>query len=93
MESAAPEKQNVAKSQFYAVNILLAVSTTLVIGLEVSRHWGSYGWFNKFVGVILVLSLLGSLLELIKKKEKIDLQGFVTLAYMWLVLSTILFGH
>ena len=51
MESVPAEKQNVAKSQFHAVNMLIAVSTTLVVGLEVSRHWGSYGGFNKFVGV------------------------------------------
>jgi predicted membrane channel-forming protein YqfA (hemolysin III family) len=93
MDSVPAEKQNIAKSQFSGANVLLAVSTTLVVGLELATHWGSYGWFNKFVGVILVLSLLGSLLELIKKKEKIDFQGFVTLAYMWLVLATILFGH
>jgi hypothetical protein len=93
MESAAPEKQNVAKSQFHAVNILLAVSTTLVVGLEVSRHWGAYGWFNKFVGVILVLTLLGNLLELVRKKGKVDVEGFVTSAYMCLMLAAILFGH
>jgi hypothetical protein len=93
VESAAPEKQNVAKSQFPAVNMLLAVSTTLVVGLEVGRHWGSYGWFNKFIGVILVLSLLGSLLELVRKKEKIAVEGFVTSAYMCLMLATILFGN
>jgi predicted membrane channel-forming protein YqfA (hemolysin III family) len=93
MDSVPAEKQNIAKSQFPGANVLLAVSTTLVVGLELATHWRSYGWFNKFVGVILLLSLLGSLLELIRKKEKIDLQGFVTLAYMWLVLATILFGH
>jgi hypothetical protein len=93
MESAAPEKQNVAKSQFHAVNMLLAVSTTLVVGLEVGRHWGSYGWFNKFIGLILVLSLLGSLLELVRKKEKIAVEVLVTNAYSCLMLATILFGH
>jgi hypothetical protein len=93
MESVPAEKQTVAKSPFHAPNILLAVSTTGVVGLELATHWGSYGWFNKAVGVILVLSLLTSLLELISKKERINLQGFVTLAYMWLVLATILFGH
>ena len=94
MDSLPAEKQNVAQSQLPAVNMLIAVSTTLVVGLELATHWGSYGWFNKFVGVILVLSLLTSLLELVRKKEKkIDLQGFVTLAYMWVMLATILFGH
>jgi hypothetical protein len=73
--------------------MLLAVSTTLVVGLEVGRHWGSYGWFNKFIGVILVVSLLGSLLELVRKKEKIAVEVFVTSAYMCLMLATILFGH
>jgi len=93
MESAVPEKQNVAESKFHAVNILLAVSTTLVVGLEVSRHWGSYGWFNKFIGVILVLNLLGSLLELVRKKEKIAVEALITSTYMCLMLATILFGH
>jgi len=69
--------------------MLIAVSTTLVVGLEVAEHWGSYGWFNKFLGVILVLNLLGSLLELVRKKEKIT----VTSAYLCLMLATILFGH
>ena len=92
MDSVPTEKQNVAKS-LHAPNILLAVSTTGVVGLELATHWGSYGWFNKLVGVVLVLSLLVSLLEIIRKKEKLELQGFVTLAYMWLVLATILFGH
>ena len=93
MDSVPAEKQNIAKSQIHTVNMLIAVSTTLVVGLEVAKHWGSYGWFNKFVGMILVLSLLGSLLELVRKKEKIDVQGFVTTAYMCLMLATILFGH
>ena len=93
MESVPAEKQNVAKSQLHTANILLAAATTLVVGLEVAQHWGSYGWFNKFVGVILVLILLGSLLGLIRKKEKIDVQGFITTAYMCLMLATILFGH
>jgi hypothetical protein len=93
MESAAPEKQNVAKSQIHAVNILLASSTTLVVGLAVGRHWGSYGRFNKFIGVILVLNLLLSLLELVRKKEKIAVEGVITSAYMCLMLATILFGH
>ena len=92
MDSVPAEKQKIAKSQFGA-NVLLAVSTTLVVGLEVARHWGSYGGFNRFVGVILVLCLLGSVLELIRKKEKIDIQWFVTTAYMCLMLATILFGH
>jgi hypothetical protein len=93
MESAAPEKQNVAKSQFHAVNILLASLTTLVVGLEVGKLWGSYGWFNKFVGVVLMLTLLLNLLELVRKKEKIDVEGVITSAYMCLMLATILFGH
>jgi hypothetical protein len=91
MESAVPEKQNIAKSQLHAVNMLIAISTTSVVGLEVGKHWGSYGWFNKFVGVILVLTLLGNLFELIRKKEKIADEVFV--AYMCLMLAAILFGH
>lgn len=93
MESVPAEKQNIAKSQIHTVNMLIAVSTTLVVGLEVAKHWESYGWFNKFVGVILVLNLLGSLFELIRKKGKIDIQLFVTIAYLCLMLATILFGH
>ena len=93
MESVPAEKQNIAKSQVHAVNMLIAVSTTLVVGLEVAKHWESYGWFNKFVGVILVLCLLGNLLELVRNKEKIAVEWFVASVYMCLMLATILFGH
>lgn len=95
MESVPAEKHNIAKPQFHAA-MLLAISTTLVVGLEVAKHWGSYGWFNKFVGVILVLSLLGNLLELVRNKKKITVEGFFTstyMTYMCLMLATILFGH
>lgn len=92
MESIPAEKHIIAKPQFHAA-MLLAVLTTLVVGLEVAQHWGSYGWFNRFVGVILVLNLLGNLLELVRKKEKIAVEWFVTSAYTCLMLAAILFGH
>jgi hypothetical protein len=93
MEPVAAEKQNVTRSQSRAINIMLAFSTTVVVGLTVVEHWGTYDWIRRFVGVVLLLNLLFSLRELMRKKEGRNLEWFVSCAYSWVLLATILFNH
>jgi hypothetical protein len=93
MESAASEKQNVLRSQMHKLNILLAVSVTVVVGAAIVGHWGTYDWFRRFVGVVLLLSLLVIGPQVLRKKEKIDPNESVFVAYLWLMLATILFEH
>lgn len=94
MELTAAEKQKVAKAtQSHAASTFFAVLTTLVVCLEAARHWGSYGWFNKFAAVALALNLLVGLRELARKKETLALEPFVMVSYLCLMLTAILLGH
>ncbi len=94
MEPAVPEKQNVPGSQMHVLNILFAVTVTFLVGIAVVAHWRTYDWTNKVVGAVLLLSLLiVGLPVAIRKKDKIDHDSLVFMAYNWLLLATVLFSH
>ena len=94
MEPAISKKQNVPGSQMHAVNILFAVTVTFLVGIAVVTHWRTYDWLSKLVGAVLLLSLLMvGLPVVIRKKDKMDHDSLVFMAYNWLLLATILFSH
>lgn len=81
---------------FNAGTIFLAIVVTIDVFIAVVTHWNNYDWMGKVVGSVLMLSTGIGLFLVLKKPgegEKNRRVSFVTLAYIWLLLATILFNR
>jgi uncharacterized membrane protein YbhN (UPF0104 family) len=69
---------------------------TFAVALTIAGHWKTYDWINKFLAAALLLNLgtvpLAIIMRLRKgQTAKTDIS--VQLAYVWLLLATILFNR
>jgi hypothetical protein len=79
-----------------AITILLAIVVTIDVSLTIARHWKTYDWLGKFLGIVLLLNLaIVPLTRIIKfrKGEKPKPEILVQTAYLWLLLATLLFNR
>ena len=79
-----------------SLTILLAIVVTLDVSLAIARHWKTYDWLGKFLGIVLLLNLaIVPLTRIIKsrKREKPKPEKLIQTAYIWLLLATILFNR
>ncbi|HEY1526118.1 MAG TPA: hypothetical protein VGH51_07765 [Candidatus Angelobacter sp.] len=97
MELTAPEKQDFFKGRFYnTIGLLLAVTVTVDVALAIARHWSTYDWLSKSLGVVLLLNLLVGALTIVrglKKEKKTVPEMFVQIAYIWVLIATLLFNR
>lgn len=99
MEPSTPENRSLIAGPFYnAVTILLALVVTIGVSLTIAKHWKTYDWLGKSLGIVFLLNLaivpLATIMKLRKgEKAKPDVlvQTAYINAYLWVMLATILF--
>ena len=99
MEPSTPGNRGLIAGPFYnAVTILLAFVVTIGVSLAIAKHWKTYDWLGKSLGIVFLLNLaivpLATIMKLRKgEKAKPDVlvQTAYINAYLWVMLATILF--
>lgn len=85
------------EGRFYnAVTVLVASVVTLALCITIARQWTTYDWIKKLLAVTLLLNLavgpLAIIMRLRKRvTEKPDMP--IQVAYVWLLLATLLFNR
>jgi predicted neutral ceramidase superfamily lipid hydrolase len=88
--------QSFFEGRFYnAVTILLALVVTFAVCFTIAGQWKTYDWIKKLLAGVLLLNLgtvpIAIIMRLRKgKTSKPDIS--VQVAYVWLLLATLLFN-
>lgn len=99
MEPSTPANRRFVAGPFYnGVTILLAIVVTMGVSLAIAKHWKTYDWLSKSLGIVFLLNLaivpLATIVKLRKgEKAKPDIlvQTAYINAYIWVMLATMLF--
>jgi hypothetical protein len=97
METSTPGKRGLIAGRFNnPITILLAVVVTIDVSLTIARHWKTYDWLGRFLGIVLLLNLVIVPLTIViksSKGEKPKPDMLVQTAYIWVLLATMLFSR
>jgi hypothetical protein len=97
MEPTTPGNRGFMEGRFYnAIMILFALLVTVNVSFTILRHWKTYDWLGKCLGIALLLNLVIVPLTMIirlSKGEKPKPEMLVQTAYIWVMLATMLFNR
>lgn len=96
MEPSTPANQGFIAGRSYKIlTTFLAFAVTTDVSLVIVRHWKTYDWLGKFLGIVLLLNLLIVFLTRTIKlgKEEKRKPEMLQTAYIWLLLATMLFNR
>ena len=97
MEPTKSGTQGPIEGRFYnAVTILTAIVVPLAVCITIAGQWSAYDWTKKLLAIVLFLNLaIGPLAIIMKSRKGVTATPDmpVQVAYLWLLLATLLFNR
>jgi hypothetical protein len=97
MEQTKSGTQRFLDGRFYnALTILVVIVVTLAVCLTIAGQWKMYDWIKKLMALALLSNLATGPLAIIirfRKGRSAKMDISVQVAYVWVLLATILFSR